>query len=210
MTESKLNIQTLVFAVIVSVILSVAISYSVISRETGPPGPEGTQGPQGEQGIQGIQGPQGIPGEIGPAHVCEEVQQIYNDLLGALNMTIVQDYTQSIEYNISAGTERTWEFFIPKYGIVWEAKISFSGSYVSMSHSWRRGDERVFVGSSGISLTEKDYADLVYYGIQEHLWGTITVDYYLHETYPDKLWVTGSITTNLPTISRLAHAYIDI
>jgi len=42
MTESKLNIQTLVVAVIVSVVLFVAISYSVISRDTEPPGSEGS------------------------------------------------------------------------------------------------------------------------------------------------------------------------
>jgi len=140
----------------------------------------------------------------------ESLNQSYSDLLSCLDATIIDSYSQIIEYNISAGTERTWEFLIPKYGIIWESKISFSGSYVSMSHAWRRGDERFFVGSSGISLTYTGSAEIVYYGMQENLWGTITVDYYLDESKPDKLWITGSIMTNLPTISRGANAYIDI
>ena len=125
-------------------------------------------------------------------------------------MTVVEGCSQTIEYNISAGTDRTWEFLIPEYGIIWEAKISFSGVKVIMSHAWRRGEERVFVGSSEISLTYQDSADIVYYGIQEHLWGTITVDNYQLDGDPNKLWVTGSIMTNLPTISREANADFDI
>lgn len=140
----------------------------------------------------------------------EEINQSYMRLLYTLNMTVLQSFTQVIDYNISAGTERTWEFLIPKYGVIWEAKISFSGDYVSMSHAWRRGEERIFVGSSGVSLTYKGSEDIVYYGIQEHLWGTITVDYYLDERDSNKLWVMGSIMTNLPTINRGGHAYIDI
>lgn len=140
----------------------------------------------------------------------EKIHKNYTNLLNTLNMTIIQNFTQSIEYNITAGTKRTWEFLIPKYGIIWEAKISFSGTYVSMSHAWRRGEERVFVGSSGISLTYKGSEDIVYYGIQDYLCGTITVDYYLDERDHNKLLVTGSIMTNLPTINRGGHAYIDI
>lgn len=125
-------------------------------------------------------------------------------------MTVIEGFSQTIEYNISAGADRTWEFLILEYGIIWEAKISFSGVKVIMSHAWRRGEERVFVGSSGISLTYKDSADIVYYGVQEHLWGTITVDNYQFDEDPHKLWVTGIIMTNLPTISREAHANFDI
>ena len=209
MSESKLNVQTLIAAILISVVLSVAISYSVISRETGPLGPEGIQGPQGEQGIQGIQGPQGVPGEMGPAHVCEEVQQKYNDLLDILNMTIVQDYTQTIEYNISAGTDETWEFLIPEYGIVWEARIGFSGSYVWLSHAYSIGDLRFFVGSSGLSLTYMD-PNRPYHGQQEHLWGTINVQYYLADRDPNMIWVIGRINTNLVGIERESDAYIDI
>ena len=213
MSESKINVQTLIVAVILSVVLSVGVSYTVIQGELGPQGEQGTQGVQGTQGIQGLQGVRGVqgePGEMGPAHEYEAIQKKYDDLLAIVNMTVVNDYSQTIEYNISAGTDRTWEFLIPEYGVVWEARITFSGSKVNLAHSWRRGEERVFVGSSGRGLTQKDYPDLVYYGIQEHLWGTITVDYYLYERDQNMLWVICDIMTNLPTISRKAYADIDI
>ncbi len=132
------------------------------------------------------------------------------NLLNDLNMTIIDDYTQSIEYNISAGTDRTWEFMIPKYGVIWEARISFSGSYVSMSHAYSIGGLRFFAGSSGLSLTYTGSMDRPYHGWQDYLWGTITVEYYLSDREPDKIWVMGSITTNLEGIGRGADAYIDI
>jgi len=130
--------------------------------------------------------------------------------LDDLNITIIHDYTQSIEFNISAGTERTWEFLIPEYGIIWEAKISFSGEYVSMSHAWRRGGDRFFVGSTGRSLIYTGSEDIVFYVRQDYLWGTITVDYYLADGDPNKIWVMAMIMTNLPTVSRGGDAYIDI
>ena len=120
-----------------------------------------------------------------------------------LQNILIHNFTQNIEFNISAGTEKTWEFLIPEYDIVWEAEINFSGTYVSMSHAWHRDEERVFVGSSGISLTYTGSADIIYYGRQEYLWGTITVDYYQDNADPNKIWVMSSIMTNLPTISRI-------
>jgi len=69
MSESKLNLSTLIAAILISVVLSVAISYSVISPKTGPSGPEGPLGLQGEVGLtgsQGIQGLKGDRGEVGP------------------------------------------------------------------------------------------------------------------------------------------------
>jgi len=140
----------------------------------------------------------------------EGLNQSYSDLLNCLDSTIIDSYVQSIEYNISAGTDRTWEFLIPKYGIIWEARISFSGEYVSMSHAWRRGEERFFVGSSGRSLIYKDSEYLVYYGRQEYLWGNITVEYYLDPHDSNKIWVAGTILSNLPTIGSGGSAYIDI
>jgi len=66
------------------------------------------------------------------------------------------------------------------------------------------------VDSPGISLTYKGSEDIVYYGIQNYIGGTITVDYYLDERDLNKLCVIGSIMINLPTINRGGHAYIDI
>lgn len=196
--------------------LSAGISYWK------PPimGPQGEPGPQGIQGEPGLEGNQGEPGESiigpigpqGPKGDPGEDGEVARWLarLDALNLTFIQDFSQSIEFNISAGTERTWEFLILEYGIIWEAKIYFSGTKVEMSHAWRRADERVFIGSFGISLTYTGSEDIVYYGRQDYLWGTITVDYYLDDGDASMVWVMGSIMTNLPTISREAHAYINI
>jgi len=84
MSESKLNVQTLIVAIVISVIVSVSVSYMIVPSgtgelgllpddfiqgpvgETGPPGPQGetgSPGPQGETGPQGSQGPPGPPGE---------------------------------------------------------------------------------------------------------------------------------------------------
>ena len=222
--SSNIDYKTVVIAVLISVVLTAGIAYWKPSN-IGPQGVQGPQGIQGEQGLQGIQGEQGLtgiqgePGEsiigpIGPqgepgeVYIDDDLRQEYEDLLDSINMAVVEGFTQTIEYNISAGTDEIWEFWIPKYGIIWEASISFSGIYISMAHSWRRGDERYFAGSSGLALDRPDIPNQYYPG-QEYLWGTITVDYYLAED-PGKLWVKGSIVTNLPRIGRSAQSYIDI
>lgn len=78
MSNSGINLTTLAAAVIISVILSVGISYTIlpgILSVEGPQGPTGSQGPTGlkgdagptgPQGPQGIQGPLGTQGEQGP------------------------------------------------------------------------------------------------------------------------------------------------
>jgi len=78
MSESKLNVQTLIAAIVISVILSVSVSYMIIPSgtgelgsqgpigETGPPGPKGEEGDTGPQGLTGLQGPQGTDGSQGP------------------------------------------------------------------------------------------------------------------------------------------------
>ncbi len=138
-----------------------------------------------------------------------EANQSYTMLLENFDMVEIQELEKSMDYNISAGTSETWEFYIEKLGLTWEASISFSGDYVSMSHSWQRGEERVFLGSSGRSLTYKGSPDIPYYGYQHHLWGDITVQWYRDSADSDMIWVTGEITSNLPTISRDDSAYID-
>jgi uncharacterized membrane-anchored protein YhcB (DUF1043 family) len=138
-----------------------------------------------------------------------EMNQSYTMLLKNLDMAQVQEFKKSIDYNISAGTSETWEFYIEKLGLTWEASIFFTGDYVSLSHSWQRGEERVFVGSSGRSLTYKGSPDIPYYGYQDHLWGDITVQWYRESNDSDLIWVTGEILSNLPTIIRGDSAYID-
>ena len=68
MSETKINMKTMIIAVVISVILSVGISFMIspspqeIVGSQGPPGP---QGAIGDTGIQGVVGPQGPPGETG-------------------------------------------------------------------------------------------------------------------------------------------------
>ena len=99
MSESKLNVQTLIAAIVISVILSVSVSYMIIPSgtgelgsqgpigETGPPGPQGpigetgSPGPQGETGPQGPLGPPGPPGESYSyeeflEHISEELDTV--------------------------------------------------------------------------------------------------------------------------------------
>jgi hypothetical protein len=139
----------------------------------------------------------------------EILNQSYSDLLSFYDDTLLDNFAQTIDYNISAGTDRIRELAIPQYGIIWEARIRFSGDYVEMSHAWRRGGERYFVGSSGRSLTYRDSPDIVYYGIQQYLWGNITVEYYTSSYEENQILVKGTTISNLPTIMREATAHID-
>jgi len=138
----------------------------------------------------------------------ESLNQSYADLLSCLDSTVIDSYVQSIEYNFSAGTAKTWEFLIPEYGIIWEATLDFSGDRVCQRHAWRRGEERYFVGSSGITITREE--SVHYYGYQEHLWGIVKVEYYLSTDDLNKIWILGTITTNLPTIGGSWSTYIDV
>ena len=74
MSENKINFQTLIVAIVISVILSVGISYMISPSPEeivgpqgpiGPPGPEGDTGPQGALGEPGSQGETGDPGPQG-------------------------------------------------------------------------------------------------------------------------------------------------
>jgi len=74
MSESKLNVQTLIAAIVISVILSVYVSYMIIpsgTDELGPRGLIGETGPPGPKGEKGDTGPQGPPGEPYPGFELE-------------------------------------------------------------------------------------------------------------------------------------------
>ena len=128
----------------------------------------------------------------------------YEALIATLDAYGIKNWTRTISYNITAGTEKTWTFLIPKYNIFWEATISFSSTYVSMIHSWRMDDKRGFVGSSGLSLD----CEARPYGPQKFLFGTIKVDYY--DDGKGRVWVNGSILTQFPDVSQGGTAYFDI
>ena len=83
----------------------------------------------------------------------EEIENAYNSFLETIDAMHSSDWTQSVSYNITAGTVKTQSFMLDKYGIIWEAVVDFSGTYVSMGHYYWYKGERFFVGSSGMSLT---------------------------------------------------------
>ena len=84
MSESKLNVQTLIAAIVISVILSVSVSYIIIpsgTSELGSQGPIGETGSPGPQGETGPQGPPGPPGEASSyedflEHISEELDTV--------------------------------------------------------------------------------------------------------------------------------------
>ncbi len=57
--------ERVVLSIVVAVIVSISISYMLITPRIGPMGFQGTQGLQGEQGVIGPLGAQGIQGEMG-------------------------------------------------------------------------------------------------------------------------------------------------
>lgn len=75
MSESKINVQTLIIAVIVSVVLSVGVFTVMKDNFVGPAGEQGIDGIDGLQGIQGIQGESiiGAQGEKGSDGLDGEV-----------------------------------------------------------------------------------------------------------------------------------------
>jgi len=222
-----MDYKTVGIAVILSVVLSTGIMLAVPQKQDvsrglqGEIGSQGEIGPQGEQGLQGEpgdsivgpvgpQGPEGPQGEEGSAREYEEVQQRYDDLVNLLNMTVVEGYSQTIEYNISAGTDRTWEFLLPEYGVIWDARIDFNDWMVKNYHSWRRGDEQYLIGSGSNSLITEGIDWIVYYGPREYLWGTLKLEYYLDERHEDIIWVIFTMSSQLPTIGGTWDAQITI
>jgi hypothetical protein len=128
----------------------------------------------------------------------------YDELANTLNATLVKNYTQTITYNITAGTNKVWTFVIPEKGILWDAEIQFSAPYVGMIYSWRQGDKRGFVGSSGMSLD----CEARPYGPQKFLYGTIKVDYY--DDGKGRLWIDAYLTTQFDQVNRGGEAYFDL
>ena len=106
----------------------------------------------------------------------------------------MQNYTRTIPYNITAGTSRTWSFVIPKGGLVWEANIWFSSGYISLGHTWKRGELSGNVGGSGLSLEYLGYPP------QDYCSGTITCKWF--DDGSGRIQVTGIITTEFKDIIR--------
>lgn len=132
MSESRFNLPTVIAAVLISIILSVSISYVLITPREGPIGSQGIQGEQGltgepgesivgsvglqgELGLQGIQGIQGIQGEDG---IQGEPGELGPPSYGNLTrIIIVHDLGEDIEY----GYVVNGDFEEPTWNVVgWE------------------------------------------------------------------------------------------
>ena len=119
MSENKLNVQTLITAVVISVILSVSVSYMIIPSgiseigpqgspgEAGPPGPKGEKGDTGTQGLTGLQGPQGPIGPEGPLGPPGETHS-YEEFLEYISEELETILTFS-----GSTTRKTNLFYVP-------------------------------------------------------------------------------------------------
>ena len=133
----------------------------------------------------------------------------YNSLLATIDAMNSSDWTQSVSYNISAGSPYTQTFVLDKYGIIWEAGIDFSGTYVSMSHYYWYDGERFFVGSSGYSLTSvQDFRPT--HGPQDYLYGTITLEVSKDSRSDNRIWASCSTLTQFSEIGRGGSAFFDL
>lgn len=123
----------------------------------------------------------------------EDVSKRFTSLLETLNISVLKNWTRTTEFNFTAGPPKTFTYEIP-YGILWDVTISFSGDYIWIDISYRRGEVRGYVGGSGHALTEKAL----------HLHGTIRVDYYDDGS---KITVTCNVVpTKYPWAGRNAYA----
>lgn len=172
MSESKLNVQTLIAAILISVVLSVGISYITMIR--GPPGPQGPSGPQGPVGPQGELGPigsQGVPGSRGETGTQGPQGEPFVSSIWYLVTSWERDWDSTDSY------ERYDETFIitaSPWIIKWQ---SFSGGPDCEPNF----DIRIFIGNS----TEREN---VIYGF--HSTGYIEKDAFY-------IWAPGEFTIEI-------------
>jgi len=127
----------------------------------------------------------------------EDVNKRFTALLETLNISVLKNWTRTTEFNLTAGPPKTFTYEIP-YGILWDVTISFSGDYISIDISYRRGEVRGYVGGSGYALTEKSL----------YLYGTIKIDYY--DDGGGTIRVTCNVVpTDYPWAGARAHAIFD-
>jgi len=189
MSESKLNLQTLIAAVLISVILSVSISYMIVPSgtgepglqgpigETGPPGSKGEKGDAGPQGSTGSQGPQGPAGPEGPPGPPGESYS-YEEFLENISeeLETVKTWTGS--------TDRKTELFhvpVNQIKITWSLVPSQYSSFTIVLYE--EGDE--YPTDSWLSLEEQPqgetyaYIDPGYYYLEFSVYScqyTVTVE----------------------------------
>ena len=79
MSKNGINVTTLIAAVTISVVLSVGVSYVLLTSVLSMEGTQGPQGPPGQQGLQGPPGPEGPQGPQGEPYTGFELEY---DFLG--------------------------------------------------------------------------------------------------------------------------------
>ena len=181
MSDNKINMQTVIIAVVISVILSVGISYMISpsSQEAvGPQGPPGTEGntgpqglpgekgdpgPQGERGSQGLTGPTGPPGPEGPpgeSYSYEEVLEYVSEELEA-----VLTFTGSTDRNTNL-------FYVPvnQIKISWDLDVGQISAFSIWLYNYKEGvDYLTDIWGSLVEQPQGDtyaYVDPGYYYLE--------------------------------------------
>jgi outer membrane murein-binding lipoprotein Lpp len=134
----------------------------------------------------------------------------YYTLAETIDAMHSSNWTQTINFNITAGKEMNQSFILDKYGIIWETVVDFSGTSLSLRyHYWYKGI-RHYVTSFSKSLTTKDNPDITYYGPQDHLSITITIDISIDYRNADRIWVSYATLTQFPEVRTNGSTNIDL
>lgn len=117
MSENKINVNTLIVAVIISVALSFGLSYTILPSNLAKEGPQGPPGPAGEQGPTGPQGPPGEP-------------YTYEDVLEYLSVNYETSQTWK-----GSSERKTELFYVPsnQIRISWKITKDYAESWLHLS-----------------------------------------------------------------------------
>ena len=158
------NTKNAVVVIVISVLLSVTISYLIAPTKQGEQGLQGASGIQGPQGEQGIQGPQGSPGLVGPqgergpegtllplrvSHNWEEIWHLQNRHIVGMNVTEVTVKITSDIWSVEYATEKITDdgWFLV------EVKKTNQPHYISLGSSDKMGGNYVvFFGHGTYNL----------------------------------------------------------
>ena len=120
------------------------------------------------------------------------------------------DFEQTVEYNTSAGTELTKYFILDRYGIIWETTIDFSGTSIRVAYYYWYKGVRNYVISFSRGLTTKNRPDITYYGPQDFLYGTISLDITPDWKGGSQLWIGYYTRTQFEEVRWSGNMYVDI
>ena len=127
----------------------------------------------------------------------QEVNSTYHDLIETLYLLDAKNQTQVLEYSQASGTDVIYSFDMP-YNITLEIEIDYSGNYISIALSWRKGELAGSIGSSGRAVSESKPA----------LEGMIRATYL--DADASSIWIRGAITTNYPYVQRSGEVRLGV